>query len=544
MLCNVRRPGWDGIRLWSARLLAGAALLIPHLAAAAAPDPRLDFSAGEMALARAVAADPGLAAWYGATGLAPVFTGEGSADRRAAVIDAVESAPAHGLPFVHDPAELRALDNADGPQAEAVFARAFARWTHDVGGGVLVPRRVDPGIRRDVIRVPADQLLARFVEASDPAAMLAAVAPQDPRYRALQDALAAETATVAGPGVPRVPAGTWRKGARDPAVAALRARLAALGFPSDAPDPHLFDEPLAKAVARYQSRVGLRPDGIAGPRTVSRINGGRGTAARALMIALERMRWMNGHDLNARHVWVNLPEFTARVMDAGRTVFQTKVVIGKNDADLRTPEFSDEMEHVVVNPRWNVPRSITVKEYLPRLQANRHAVAHIDVVDGRGRVVPRDSIDFGRYTAANFPYRMRQKPGDDNALGEVKFIFPNSMNIYLHDTPSKGLFGEARRAFSHGCVRVARPVDLAEVLLQGTAADPAARYARARASGRETYLELEPHIPVHLVYFTTVVDDDGTIRQVPDVYGRDAAVWAALEKAGVAVGVETAALSD
>lgn len=514
---------------------------------AAMPAPRLDFAPAEMALARAVARDPGLASWYGATGLAPLFTAADAAPRRAALIDAVAQAPAHGLPDRYDLAALRGLGPApEGPEAEAAFAISFARWTHDVGGGILTPRRIQPEIKREVIRRPTEALLADFAAAPDPAAMLAAVPPQDAGYRALQAALSAETGPALAADVPRVPDGVWRDGTSGAGVAALRARLAALGLPADSPVPDQFDAPLAQAVAAYQARVGLPPDGVAGPRTLARINRGPGKGDRNLLIALERMRWMNGHDLNARMVWVNLPEYTARVMEGGATVFQTRVVIGKDIPTHETPEFSDEMEHVVVNPRWNVPRSITVKEYLPRLQKNRNAVAHLDVVDGRGRVVPRDRIDFGRYTAANFPYRMRQKPSDDNALGEVKFIFPNPWNIYLHDTPSKGLFNESRRAFSHGCIRVGRPVDLAHVLLTGSFADPAAAYARARKSGNETFLALKPKMPVHLVYLTTFADENGAIRRAPDIYNRDPVIWAALQKAGVGreAGVETAALTE
>lgn len=525
----------------------GAALMalsLVSVAAADAPAPRLDFSADQMALARGVARDPGLAAWYGSTGLAPVFTAPDHAARRGALLAAIGSAASHGLPDAYDAGGLAAMEGRADPGAEAAYARAFARWTHDVSGGVLVPRRVDPGIRREVPRVPTQTLLARFVAASDPAAMLDTVPPQSREYRALRQALAAAIGPVAGSDVPAVPAGTWREGSQGPGVSALRARLAAMGFGAESATPDLFDAPLSRQLAAYQRRAGLPPDGIAGPRTVARMNEGARRAPRGLLIALERMRWMGTHDLDARMVWINLPEFVARVKEGGATVFQTKVVIGSDEPDRRTPEFSDEMEDVVVNPRWNVPRSITVKEYLPRLQKNRNAVSHIDVVDSRGRLIPRESLDFGRYTASNFPYRMRQKPSDDNALGEVKFIFPNSMNIYLHDTPSKGLFSETQRAFSHGCVRVGRPVELAEVLLTGSVADPAARYERAKASGKETFLGLKSHLPVHLVYFTTTVDDDGRIRTLPDVYGRDPAVWAGLVKAGLGRGVETASLAD
>ena len=156
-----------------------------------------------------------------------------------------------------------------------------------------------------------------------------------------------------------------------------------------------------------------------------------------------------------------------------------------------------------------------------------------DIVDGRGNVVARDRIDFGRYTAANFPYRMRQKPSDDNALGLVKFIFPNQWNIYLHDTPSKHLFGETTRAYSHGCIRIGDPFDLAYALLSQQSSNPEGVFQRALATGDEKWLKLTPTVPVHLVYFTAMADPDGQIRFYKDVYGRDAKVWEALGKAGL-----------
>ncbi|WP_258869714.1 L,D-transpeptidase family protein [Paracoccus thiocyanatus] len=329
----------------------------------------------------------------------------------------------------------------------------------------------------------------------------------------------------------------WREGIDDPAVAALRRRLEAIGFAAP-PLGHAqsFDAPLARAVAAYQQAAGLPADGIAGARTVARLNRGAGPETAAILVALERMRWMRGHDLNARHVWVNLPEFNARIHENGQEVFQTRVVIGKAAADFETPEFSEAMQYMVVNPRWNVPRSITVREYLPRLQANRHAVGHLDVVDGAGNVIPRDRIDFRQYSAKSFPYRMRQKPSDDNALGQVKFMFPNPWNIYLHDTPTKHLFNQSSRAYSHGCIRVGRPVDLAHELLKGQVESPQAVFAKALQSGRETYLNLRPPMPVHLVYFTAFPDETGQIRRYPDIYGRDARIHAALARTALESG--------
>ena len=500
--------------------------------------PRLDFSAAEMALAQAVATDPALAAFYGSTGLQPVFAGAQGAARRAALIDAVAAAPAHGLPpGRYAPADLRAADAATDPGGELLFARVLSRWVGDLTGGMVGdPRRIDPMIVRQVLRdTPVADLMRGFVASNDPARFLATIGPDDPRYLRLQDALAARAQLVAPAGTPEAPAGLWRVGMRDDRLGDLRARLDAIGFApaGGAGDPAVYDQPLADAVAAYQDAAGLPPDGVAGPKTIGRLNAGADGQTRAIMIALERMRWLGGHDLTARHVWVNVPEYNVRVFENGQQLFQTRAVMGKPDPDMQTPEFSDQMESVVVNPSWNVPPGILARDYLPRLQQNRHALSHLDVVDRRGNVVARDGIDFGRYTAANFPYRLRQKPSDDNALGLVKFIFPNRWNIYLHDTPSKGLFSHDRRAYSNGCVRLGDPFDFAYLLLSQQTSNPQGMFHRALDSGRETWLQLRPNVPVHLVYFTALPDQDGRVRFYGDIYGRDAKVWQAMVKAGL-----------
>ncbi len=522
--------------------LAGLPAVIPAPAAAQAPvavlpAPRLAFSEQEMRLAQKVASDPALADFYGTNSLRPIFLGAEGAARRAALIQAVGQAASHGLPAArYRQGALRGLDGtgADSIDEELAFARVFADWSHDITGGILDPGKVESGIKREVQRPRIGDLLRDFAGSTDPAAMLAGLPSRDPHYEALRTALANQAKYAAPAEMPKVPEGLWREGASDPAIAALRLRLAAIGFAA-APtgSPIAFDAPLAQAVAGFQEAVGLPADGVAGPRTVARLNRGTGPEAEAILVALERMRWMSGHDLNARHVWVNLPEFNAHIRENGREIFATRAVIGKANQEFETPEFSETMKYLVVNPRWNVPRSITVKEYLPRLQANRNAVSHLDVVDGAGNVISRDRIDFRKYSARNFPYRMQQKPSDDNALGQVKFMFPNPWNIYLHDTPTKHLFNQSSRAYSHGCIRIGRPVDLAHELLRVQTENPEAMFSKALASGRETYLNLRPPVPVHLVYFTAFPDETGQIRRFPDIYGRDARVHAALVKAGL-----------
>jgi len=294
-----------------------------------------------------------------------------------------------------------------------------------------------------------------------------------------------------------------------------------------------YDANLQKAVQQFQIDNGLAPDGVAGAGTLDEINRGPDERLQSVIVAMERMRWMNGGDLGKRHIWVNLPDFTVRVIDNGKITFESVTVVGQNQPDRRSPEFSDQMEMMVVNPSWNVPRSITVKEYLPMMQRNANAAGHIKVIDGRGRVVPRSAIDFASYTERNFPFAMKQPPSDGNALGLVKFLFPNKYNIYLHDTPSKSLFNKETRAFSHGCIRVGQPFDLAYVLLAKQASDPQAEFRRHLQSGQESTIALKEPVPVHLVYFTAWPTPKGRIEYRRDVYGRDGRIFDALVKAGV-----------
>lgn len=506
----------------------------PLAAVSVAAAPRLDFTPQQMALALAVSDDADLASFYGSNGLRPIFLGPEGEARRLALRDAIGNVPRHGIPVArYQPDRLTATE---GLAAEIAHAHALSRLLRDLTGGVLNPTRVDPEIKRQPVRTAVVPLLARFEAAADPAAVLAGAGPDHPAYLALQQALSGPADLVVPQGLPRIATGVWRPGQRAAAITDLRTRLAAIGFAADAPDATLYDDALARAVADYQRAAGLPDDGVAGPRTIAALNGDGGTGQdarqRAILVAMERMRWMASEDLDSRHVWVNIPEFSTTIVEDGAEVFRTRSVMGKDTPEMRTPEFSEMMANVVVNPSWNVPRSIAVRDYLPRLQANRHALSHLDVVDGAGRVLARDGIDFGRYSAASFPFRLRQKPSDDNALGVVKFIFPNPWNIYLHDTPSKHLFANRVRAESNGCIRIGDPVDLARALLSRQTDDPAAMFQRARDRERETWLKLTPAVPVHLVYFTAWPGPDGRIRLFDDIYGRDARIWEALQAQG------------
>lgn len=330
-----------------------------------------------------------------------------------------------------------------------------------------------------------------------------------------------------------VPGGKLEQGDTGPAVIALRDRLVAMGYLTRSATAR-YDHDLEMAVQRFQSDHGLEPDGVAGTSTIAEINKPVSERLKSVIVAMERERWLTP-DRGDRHILVNQTDFTAKIIDNGDVTFETRSVIGKNQYDRRSPEFSDVMEHMVINPSWYVPRSIITKEYLPKLKNNPNAVGHIEITDSRGRVVNRSSADFSQYTARNFPYAMRQPPSRKNALGLVKFMFPNKYNIYLHDTPHKNLFRREVRAFSHGCIRLAQPFEFAYALLARQTEDPKAFFHRILSSGKETKVDLEQQVPVHIIYRTAYVTNKGRAEFRRDVYGRDAKVWDALQQAGVAL---------
>lgn len=491
-------------------------------------------------LAGAAAEDAVIAEWYRTTGYEPLWTGADDADRRRALLSAIASAADHGLPVVRYDAKaltaeiLAANSEGDRGRVELALTRAYLAWARDLTSGALVPAEIDDGIKREIAVIDPGTFLAR-ISAGKPEAVLDWLLPDGPAYLHLMKAkLTLETQIAAGGWGAQVDSGTLALGDTGPGLVSLRDRLVRMGYLA-ASSTGSYDLTIQRAVMEFQANHGLLADGLANVATLEQVNIPAEERLKSVIVAMERERWLD-IDRSSRHIWVNLPDFHARIYEAGRAIFETRVVIGKNAGDQRSPEFSDVMEHMVINPSWGVPRSITVKEYLPLLQQNPNAVGHLQVVDGRGRVVSRGAVDFAAYSARSFPFGLRQPPSDSNALGLVKFMFPNPYNIYLHDTPSKSLFANEVRAYSHGCIRVARPFDLAYALLALQSEAPETLFQSHLDSGNETVVKLEQDLPVHLVYFTAYPDAKGRIGYRRDIYGRDAALYEALEAAGVALG--------
>ncbi|WP_413782759.1 L,D-transpeptidase family protein [Thalassovita sp.] len=499
-------------------------------------------TAFRQAVAEAAALDRDLADFYRTSDYQPVWTLDTplGQQRRRALLAALDTAPAHGLPAArYDVAGLeRLLRDVRSPRdlgnAEVALSHAFLTYARDVQTGILTPSRVDDGIKRDAPLRDRKSYLTAFVQ-SAPTAYMRSLPPKNPEYARLMKAkMQLETRIAQGGWGATVPGGKLEPGDSGPAVVALRDRLIAMGYLHRSAT-RSYDAAITQAVQKFQAANGLEADGVAGAGTLQELNTGPEKRLQSVIVAMERERWTN-MDRGQRHVLVNLTDFSAKIIDEGKVTFESRTVVGANAHDRRSPEFSDVMEHMIINPTWNVPRSIAVNEYLPMLQKNPNAVGYLNLLDGSGRMVSRANVDFTQYTASNFPFDMKQPPSNSNALGLVKFMLPNRHNIYLHDTPAKSLFARESRAYSHGCIRLHQPFDFAYALLARQSADPQGEFHGHLRTGRETQVNLAQHVPVHIIYRTAVTTAKGELEFRRDVYGRDARIWEALEQAGVALG--------
>lgn len=499
-------------------------------------------TAFKQAIAAGASQNEAVADFYRDSGYDPIWTGPEEDDRarRAALLDAVASAAIHGLPaerYRPDLLEAKmaaARSERDRGRLEVELTNTFLRYAHDMQTGILDPGRVVADIKREVpVRDDAELLDSFMAEAPTP--FFRSLMPRAPEYsRLLKVKMQLERLVASGGWGDTVPGKKLELGDTGDAVIALRNRLISMGYLENNARTE-YDANIQRAIYGFQFDHGLEADGTAGASTLAEINKSAKERLGQVLVAMERERWMN-IPRGDRHIWVNLTDFSAAIMDDDKVTFRTRSVIGKDQSGRRSPEFSDEMDHMVINPQWFVPRSIVTKEYLPKLQANPYAVSHLHVTDRSGRVVSRGSVNFNAYSARSFPFSMRQPAGPRNALGLVKFMFPNKYNIYLHDTPAKALFEREVRAYSHGCIRLNDPFDFAYTLLARQTDDPIKFFHTYLETDLEARVDLEQHVPVHIVYRTVFTDARGKAHYRRDVYGRDALILDALVSEGVAVG--------
>lgn len=489
------------------------------------------------AVAQAAANDAELVNFYRERSFEGIWSKSGDRNRRNALLAAFNSAADHGLPSdLYDAEGLMArLQAAGTPQEqgalEVEMSRQFLDYARDIQTGLLTPSRIDSAIHRQVPLRSRLGTLRAFAQ-SNPSAFIRSLPPGAPEYtRLMAEKLRMERLLADGGWGPTVPGGKLERGDTGASVIALRNRLITMGYMQRG-TTQAYDDSIFAGVQRFQQAHGMAIDGTAGPSTLAEINKAPEERLRSIIVAMERERWIN-RPRGERHVWVNITDFTAKIIDNGVETFSTRSVVGARASDRVTPEFSDVMEFMVINPSWYVPRSIITKEYLPQLRNNPNAVRNLLITDRNGRVVDRNTADFSGYSATNFPYSMREPPSQGNALGLVKFMFPNRHNIYLHDTPAKSLFGREVRAYSHGCVRLADPFDFAYALLAKQVGNPEEVFQAHLRTGRERRVDLEAPVPVHLIYRTAIVPADGRVQFRRDIYGRDGRIWNALSREGV-----------
>jgi murein L,D-transpeptidase YcbB/YkuD len=422
------------------------------------------------------------------------------------------------------------------------------RYAEHIHSGRIVPKKLSGYYDIEPPALNLGQVLYELSYRLLPDEYLASLAPVHPAYSAMKAALTEWRTNAAQDEREPIPSGEQVKpGGRDARVILVRERMAELGFLSeenavawmlghggDNPDikahEETLDEELAKSLKAFQAENKIKKTGWIDRATVEKLNSKPDQDnAKKLVMNMERVRWLP-RELGERHVLVNQAAFELRVMDNERITWSTKVIVGK--PDTQTAVFSDEMETVVINPYWGVPQSIIRYEMMPHLARDRRYLDRqgYEVLNSKGRIISSRSVNWWAY-GKTIPFSVRQPPGDDNALGRIKFLFPNSHDIYMHDTPTKKLFSESVRAFSHGCVRVENPREFAERIMgwERTKIDDTI------ATGETRNVSLETHVPVHLNYFTAWPDETGKIAFYPDIYARDARLDKALNTVAVAV---------
>lgn len=433
----------------------------------------------------------------------------------------------HGLPAeqyrlpIDEPSDGRVKVSAEqAPELDVKTTATFLRYFAHLSGGRLDPRALHSLWTLKPEKPDLAVTLTTALKNNDLTAAMDRLQPQHPEYQELQTALVRYRAIAAKGGWPSIPAGTRLKpNQQSPVVPALRQRLAIEGDldPAHEKDPSpVFDANVVDAVKRFEERHRIEPDGIVDSATVRALNVPVDQRVRVIELNLERWRWLP--DLMPdRHFVVNVPDFRLEAIENGKAVMGMRVIVG--EAGNKTPIFADEMTHVVFSPYWNVPPGIAREETIPRAVSDPEFLArnNMEVVGPSGAVVDPYSIDWSSATGL----RIRQRPGSGNALGGVKFIFPNNFNVYLHDTNATKLFDRIERGLSHGCVRVEEPHKLAQYVLRDQPEWTAEAIDAAMKSGQEKHVKLNAPIPVYILYKTAWVHDGG-VRFLKDLYGHDA----------------------
>ncbi len=523
------------------RALLGASLYLLAASTSLAEDPELAARIGRLQQGETlevqgarIATGGLIADYYAQRGYDLAFDDDSMRD----VLDGIEGMRAHGL----DPDDYhrqalsalraRARSPAERADLELLLMDALLRMASHRAYGKVNPATLDANWNLEQPLVTSDPLaeLKRAMASASPMGHLDGLLDDADFYHELKRALARYRQLAAAGGWRQIPSGpSLKAGMTDPRVRAVRARLRVTGELADAsgPDSPVFDDGLERAVANFQRRHGLDADGVIGPATLTAMNLPATARIDQLRVNLERARWVQ-RDLPADFVLVNIAGFRVYLVRAGAVVWSSRVQVGKTYR--KTPVFRDAIRYIVLNPTWTVPPGILREDIIPQARKDPNSIRSkgLRVLDQDGREVDPQAVNW---SAEPFPYRLRQDPGPNNALGRVKLMFPNAHLVYLHDTPSQGLFDRSQRTTSSGCIRVEHPFDLTERVLAGTPGWDRARIDQAVASERTTRIDLTRPLPVLILYWTAEVMDAGGVAFREDIYERDTPVLRALNRA-------------
>ena len=428
-------------------------------------------------------------------------------------------------------AELSSGGNSDTQASlDLVLTDSLVRLGYHLVIGKVDPESLDGNWNMErTLELDPILEMSRAIDSGNVSNLIDSFRPQAAVYHQLKSALARYRSLQAAGGWQAVPDGqTLKPGMNDPRVVALRRRLAVTGdMPAANDESPEFDEQLEAGVRRFQARHGLEADGVVGKGTLAELNVPVEARIDQLRVNLERARWVL-NDLPQDFVITDIAGFRVMYFRGGELFWESRAQVGKSYR--KTPVFRDSIRYVEFNPTWTVPPTILKKDILPKVKKDPGYLQkkNIRVIDRNGKTVDAGAIDWSRYPAAGFPYMLRQDPGTKNALGRVKFMFPNKHAVYLHDTPHKSGFARAQRTFSSGCIRVEDPFAFARLLLDDQTDWDQSRIDRTLESLKTTRVNLTEPLTVMLLYWTAVVNNDGQVIFRKDVYDRDAAVLSAL----------------
>lgn len=523
------------------------------------------YSSKLLVSGESIKANKSLPALYQSRSYKPIWTGaQGPLPQAYEMIEVIKESPGEALdPSDYNLSQIeQALSRGSSPETMAeldiLLTNAYLNYGHDMLYGRVRPEQINLELMFGETPVSLNELLIRSVAENNIRDSLSGLAPAYPVYAQLRNALSLYREIASNGGWPTVPGSSkFQKGARGPRVSALRERLKVTGeLSTSSPDSDIFDEELHQAVLRFQDRNGLYVDGVVGKSTLEYLNVPASTRVRQIELTMERFRILP-RNMGSRFILVNIANYHLYGVSNNRDYTTMRIVVGK--PEWNTPIFSEQMTHMVINPYWNIPTSIFKDDIAPRVRTdpnymsdrNIQAVGlEMPVIEEEVSAPDEETTEIVETSEAeeateteqaehpahaeyrskvlSGKYRLRQKPGPRNPLGRVKFLFPNKHSVYLHDTPNRGYFKRAQRNFSHGCIRVEKPIELADFVLYSDPDWSGQRVQSTIYTGKTRTVHLPEPLPVYILYFTAWANPDGSVSFHKDVYGLDSVLANAL----------------